>query len=360
MLSGKSQKSLTATGTIAALFLAILLAAILTTPASATTTSQLTASRIPTMEEIQQGRMDTGYLDLKFADGLNFLTNWTITPKNLKMIFNLHIAHIIEFIDNNTNGIFDSGDEIQRDIKLSDLTWRLSKLVTAKDNVTVTFTGSNNYLVLSVCIYVYFKDTNITGPGYSGLVPGFRAVKVDIVINNYQWMNSNSKLALVIVLKCQQVEAEYEYRYRLTNGTTFGNNDRTSGFVPSFDGDESEIGLVMAGNEHEVKARWRWFNYALNSSDSQQTTIPVVSYFNVTDEGVELQLCVEHFGNNEVSFDPYFEVLSVEEGLPVEMLPLLQYYVVGQASNQVFFVALAGAAALLIVGVTVAVYLKRR
>gem|GEM_PF-5368052 len=355
-----SGKSLTTTGAIAALFLAILLAATLTTPASATTTSQLTASRIPTLEEINQGRINTGYLDLKFAYGLNFSTNWTITPKNLRMIFNLHIAHIIEFIDNNANGIFDSGDELQRDIKLSDLTWRLSKLIVAEDNVTITFTGLHIYLNLSVYICVYFKDTNITGPGYSSVVPGFRAAKVDIVINNYQWANSNSKLALVIVLKCQQVEAEYEYRYRLANGTTFGNNDRTSGSVPQFDEDESEIGLVMARNEHEVEARWRWFNYALNSSDSQQTAIPVISYFNVTDEGVELQLCVEHFGNNEVSFDPYFEVLSVEKGLPVEMLPLLQYYVVGQASNQVFFVALAGFAVLLTVSIAVAVYLKRR
>ncbi|MEM4675104.1 MAG: hypothetical protein QXM12_02310, partial [Nitrososphaerota archaeon] len=102
----------------------------------------------------------------------------------------------------------------------------------------------------------------------------------------------------------------------------------------------------------------RWFNYALRL-DTQEEVIGVTSYFNVTGDGIELQLCVDHFGNSSVSFDPYFEVLSVEKGLPATgtILLLLQYqYAV--RSGQV--VALAGATVLLVAGVAAALYLRKR
>jgi len=376
MMSGRI---LTTTSMLTILIIATLLAATLATPTLAAT-NQLTASKIPTPGEIMQGKMVTDYLSMKFADfeggtPINF-TKWTITPRNLGFAFNIHPAHIIEFNDTNNNEVLDSNDQVLRDISLSrDVNWTFGSVSVTNDNASVSFVGTYNdnesklILQLTVYIYVYFKDTpvanpeNATGPGYSAVVPGLRAVKVDIVINHYEWVDGSgaSKLALVMVLKCQQFEAEYEYRYRLANGTTFSDNDRMSGFVPpvSGDEDESEVGLVMARNEHEVRARFRWFNYAL-CSDTEQRVINVTSYFNVTEDGIELQLCVDHFGNSTVSFDPYFEVLSTEEGLPSEMILILLGYYYAVQSGQVVGTALAGAAVVLVAGVAVAVYFVRR
>lgn len=361
-------KSLAATGTLAALILAVLLTATLAAPTLAAT-NQLTVSKMPTVEDMLRGRIGTNYLDMKFADlegsTLRNFTYWTITPRNLGFTFNIHAAHIIEFNDANGNNILDDSDSVLRDIRLSDANWTLSGVRVTNEEAQVSFTGKYNeggqlILELTVYIHVYFKDTNVTGPGYSAVVPGLRAVKVDIVIDKYAWVDGSgsSRLALVMVLKCQRVEAEYEYRYRLANGTTFGESDRTSGQVPPVSEDESEIGLVMARNEHEVRARFRWFNYAL-CSDTGQQVVNVISYFNVTEDGVELQLCVDHFGNSTVSFDPYFEVLSTSEGFPVEAVLLLSYYYVGQ-SGQVVGMVLVGAAVLLVAGVAVAVYFRRR
>ncbi|MBS7288283.1 MAG: hypothetical protein KIH01_05950 [Candidatus Freyarchaeota archaeon] len=376
MIKMVKRKSLAATGTLATLILTILLTATLATPTLATptlaTTNQPTTSQTPWNEMLQRGRIGTDYFDMKFADLLNNMpgsftnvTYWTITPRNLGFKFNMHPAYIIEFNDINGNGILDDGDVVLRNISLSNMIWRLAAIGVENDKVWISFNGISSSLNLTVYIRVYFNDALIaspesaTGPGYSTVVPGLRAVKVDIVVNNYNWVDGGgtSKLALVVILKCQQ-EAEYEYRYRLANGITFSNSDEASGFVPSISEDESEIGLVMAGNEHEVRARFRWFNYAL-CSDTEQRVVSVTSYFNVTEGGVELQLCVDHFGDSEVSFDPYFAVLSAGgEGLPAEAGLLLLYYVAGQ--SQVAGMMLVGAAVLLIAGVATAVYLRRR
>lgn len=372
-----NRKSLVVTGTLTALIITILLTATLATPALAAT-NQLTASRIPQQDEMRRGRIFTDYLDMKFADfdngTLKNFTNWTITPRNLGFAFNIRPAHIIEFKDTNNNKVLDSDDEVLRNISLSKVNWTLSNVDETNDKLLVSFVGSyyeNNELILqlTVYIYIYFNDTSVANPenataGYSAVVPGLRAVKVDIVIDKYDWVDDSgaSKLALVMILKCQQVETEYEYRYRLANGTTFSDKDNMmAGYVPpvSGDEDESEVGLVMARNEHEVRARFRWFNYALCSNMEQQV-INVTSYFNVAGDGIELQLCVDHFRNSTVSFDPYFEVLSTGERLPFEMALILLGYYYAVRSGQMVGMALTGAAVVLVAGVAVAVYFVRR
>lgn len=379
-----SRKSLVATGTLTALIIAMLLSATLVTPVLATT-SPPTASKIPTLDEIRQiieqikqeipkGRIVTGYLTMKFADVINNipvnLTNWTITPKGLGMAFNIRVAQIVEFIDTNGDGVLSDGDTKLRLIELTKMSWTLLNYSVTDDEVNITLKARSEAVSVTIYIRVYFMDSNVTspenatGPKYWTVVPGWRAVKIDIVINKYEWVDKSntSKLALVMVLKCERTEREYEYRYRLANGITFSDEDRKSGSVPRVPGDEdeSEIGLVMARNEHEVRARFRWFNYALCSEDTQQKVVDVTSYFNVTKEGIELQLCVDHFGESEVSFDPYFVVLSVEEKLPAEAALLFLQFQYAAQSGRVFGIALTGVAVLLVAGVAAALYLRRR
>ncbi|MEM1658387.1 MAG: hypothetical protein QXX87_04295 [Candidatus Jordarchaeales archaeon] len=125
----KKGKSLTAISILTALILATLLTATLATPILATTNQPTTGKTLildelkKILDEIQQGKMVTDYLSMKFAEWCNgtlrVLPKWTITPRNLGFEFNINLAHIVEFKDIDNDKKLSDNDTILRDIELT-------------------------------------------------------------------------------------------------------------------------------------------------------------------------------------------------------------------------------------------------
>ncbi|MHA1608052.1 MAG: hypothetical protein ACTSWP_11065 [Candidatus Freyarchaeota archaeon] len=375
------KKLAAATTATAAIALVALLMAVLAAPAATTVaatpsvTSQNQASakfRVPSMDEISKGRIISDYFDMKFADldggTLRNIINWTITPRNFGVNIYIRAAHIIEFNDTDENGVISFGDDILRDIGLvKDMTWNviISDINITPDEVSVPLIGQSkedDVLTMRLIIHFYKKDVNITGPNFSATVPALKSVKIDIIIEHYSWVDTsgNSKLALVLLLKCERTTAQEQYMFRLADGTMLSESDEASGIVPPYSQSESEIGFAVP-HENQLRFTFRWFNYAVRSNGTEQS-VEVKSGFNITKGWLILYLCVDYFGDDSLTFDPYFAVLTTPSVIPEETLWLFQYYVISavsqQGNNVILVIGAAGVT--LIAGIILTVYLRRK
>jgi len=136
-----------------------------------------------------------------------------VPGENETAVYIVKFHEIIEFIDEDGDGALSPGDDIlSRSMLLeSDVNWKISAETLSGPNnsteIRITMSalvpvyktamdgGRIGYVNVTFINHIYDRDVEVEGY----IVEGNKELKIDIIIENWPWINSESKLALGII-----------------------------------------------------------------------------------------------------------------------------------------------------------------
>ncbi|MFB0560023.1 MAG: hypothetical protein ACETWM_02140 [Candidatus Lokiarchaeia archaeon] len=369
-----NKKKIVATATIAILLALLAIPVLITSTNSTATativplTSNLQSKEIPDLPGFDWNAtswiLSSGIIELDLDLDEEYLEDGLVcvfAPINNSeygaIAFELTINDILEFNDTNDNGVYDDDDELNQKIELDDLDWQLVEFtVDPGQELRVALSGTsesygNLNITITFHIYVHSEVVTLPSSNVDTTVPGKSAVKIDIQIAHFPWDTPGDSLALLVELDDDDDLLD-EHEFQIGDDTFDDDDDIYEDLVPQFNADESEIYFVT--EQGIIEAIFNWFNYAINGSGLADVT----ASYNISgdDDGLELYLCVDYFGDQTLIFDPYI-------GLAQEQVSLLQLFVISyfasSQSAQLLIYGLIGAVA--VIGIIAAtIYIRRK
>jgi len=214
--------------------------------------------------------------------------------------FSIRFQTLIEFLDLNNNSIFDEStnqpvQEIDLDLGYQPLSY-ITQNVDSNTIIHIINTTSLNG-VFSLQFYVLESISSING---ATIVPS--QIKLDIGINNFEFMEDTSKLALEIKLSS---ENEYEH------------NEETEDEHEGRSIDEEEVKISM--NNHT--GFFSWSEYALVDGINQS----VLSSDVQDGDNEEQEIFLTYTQGNRIIHDPKIGIvgLIIPIIIPPEVIPKL-------------------------------------
>jgi len=186
------------------------------------------------------GMIETDEMVVLFKDNKPWYHIW-IPGGNTTAVYIVKFNRIVEFVDIDGNGVFNGTiDRVVAQALLYDVEWNvyaetinssgiIELRITFNASVPVTRVGegmSQNYVNVTFVNHIYSSDVEVEGIP----IEGERELKIDIIIENWPWADSESKLALEIIFagmfrgrqgvpqcECEryQVRSRYMSRVRL-------------------------------------------------------------------------------------------------------------------------------------------------
>ena len=220
-----------------------------------------------------------------------------ITEDGYEIKFRVRFKEIYEFVDIDGNGKLDSGEKVF-DIDLEDLPWNveLRNGTYIEINCTwyeITYSYISEDFNIEFVMHVYQKSVNMTDGGAD-------EVKIDIIINKWNWHDNNSLLAILTKMEIE-VETEGEVQ-ELTSP------------------EANETGIYMK-TASDLFIKYEWMNEIL--VDDEVSSI-VAAYYkkveieqemeqeeNVTEQEVELEVAI-------FTVYPHFETLRHDPSVGIE------------------------------------------
>jgi hypothetical protein len=202
--------------------------------------------------------------DEKLEIELEYSTEINATETELE--FEVTVEKIVEYVDTNGNGRYDENDTVISTYTLGNAEYEVINytIETTLDNETVHIISTSTIDgVFGIVLYVVGSFANLES---GTLTP--TAVKIDFVINNYNYSANNSQLAL-------QVEVKTEYETEIETETY----DETQGYAEN----ETELSIA-AGN---YTGFFSWLGYAIVDGITRPVNTTVKSKVELTAENGE-------------------------------------------------------------------------
>jgi len=155
--------------------------------------------------------IETSEMVIRFFNKQPHYMFW-IPGENNTAVYIVKFLEIIEFLDKNADGVYSSGDTILARAQLleASVNWNITAetLSGPQDSVEVRITmqaqvpvlgmmpsGSIGHVNVIFVNHIYDKDVDVNGY----VVEGNKELKIDVIIENWPWVNENSLLALGII-----------------------------------------------------------------------------------------------------------------------------------------------------------------